>query len=52
MANKDGFDGLDEDGPISLGKGMDQTGRVTAEFEAELARLRESMLYTNREMGT
>lgn len=52
MANKDGFDRLDEDGPVNLGKSMDQTGRMTAEFEAELARLRESMVYTGREVGT
>ncbi|WP_081614995.1 phage tail protein [Paracoccus sp. N5] len=31
---------------------MDQSGRMTAEFEAELARLRESMVYTGREVGT
>ena len=52
MANKDGFDGLGDDGQISLGKSFDQNARLTAEFEAELARLRESMLYTNREVGT
>ncbi len=52
MANKDGFDGLAEDGQITLGKGVDQSARITAEFEAELARLRQSMLYTNREVGT
>ena len=52
MANKDGFDRLAEDGQITLGKGVDQSTRITAEFEAELARLRQSMLYTNREVGT
>lgn len=52
MANKDGFDGLAEDGQITLGKSVDQSTRITAEFEAELARLRQSMLYTNREVGT
>jgi phage-related minor tail protein len=52
VASKDGFDGLDEDGSATLGKGMDQTGRMTAELEADLARLRESMTYTNREVGT
>jgi phage-related minor tail protein len=52
VANKDGFDGLAEDGQITLGKGVDQSTRITAEFEAELARLRQSMLYTNREVGT
>lgn len=48
MANKDGFgttlDQLDE--------GFGQTGRMTAEFEAELARLRQSMMFTTREVGT
>lgn len=52
MANKDGIDGLGEDGQITLGKGLDQSTRITAEFDAELARLRQSMLYTNREVGT
>lgn len=52
MANKDGFDGLGEDSQITLGKGLDQSARITAEFDAELARLRQSMLYTNREVGT
>lgn len=52
MANKDGFDGLGDDGQAVLGKSFDQGARITAEFEAELARLRESMLYTNREVGT
>lgn len=52
MANKDGFDRLEDDGQIALGKGFDQSARMTAEFEAELARLRESMVYTNREVGT
>ena len=37
MANKDGFgSGLDQ-----LDENMGQTSRMTAEFEAELARLRE-----------
>lgn len=48
MANKDGFgttlDQLDE--------GFSQTGRMTSEFEAELARLRQSMMFTTREVGT
>ena len=48
MANKDGFgttlDQVDE--------GLGQTSRMTAEFEAELARLRQSMLFTSREVGT
>ncbi len=48
MANKDGFgstlDHLDE--------GISQTSRMTSEFEAELARLRQSMTFTTREVGT
>lgn len=48
MANKDGFGGtLDQ-----LDEGFGQTSRMTAEFEAELARLRQSMTYTAREVGT
>lgn len=48
MANKDGFDTtLDQ-----LDEGFGQTSRMTAEFEAELARLRQSMLFTTREVGT
>lgn len=48
MANKDGFgttlDQVDE--------GLGQTSRMTAEFESELARLRQSMVFTSREVGT
>ncbi|MBO9455905.1 phage tail tape measure protein [Paracoccus sp. R12_1] len=48
MANKDGFgttlDQVDE--------GFGQTSRMTAEFEAELARLRQSMVFTTREVGS
>lgn len=52
MASKDGFGGLSEDGGgAGLGKSLDDSGRVTAAFEQELSRLRESMLYTNREVG-
>lgn len=48
MANKDGFgSGLDQ-----LDENMGQTSRMTAEFEAELARLRQSMSFTSREVGT
>lgn len=48
MANKDGFSsGLDQ-----LDEGMGQAGRMTAEFEAELARLRQSMVFTNREVSS
>ncbi|MFV0383683.1 phage tail tape measure protein [Paracoccus sp. (in: a-proteobacteria)] len=40
MANRDGLDQLDE------------TGRVASEFEAELARLRQSMIFTTREVSS
>jgi hypothetical protein len=54
VANKDGFDRLegDQDGPAALGKGLEQSARLAAEFDAELARLRGSMIHTNREVGT
>jgi phage-related minor tail protein len=52
VANKDGFDRLEDDGQVMLGKSFDDSARVTAAFEAELGRLRESMLYTNREVTT
>lgn len=51
MANKDGFDGAGEDSQVALGKSLDQSTQVTSAFDAELARLRQSMLYTNREIG-
>lgn len=51
MAEKDGLDRLDEDGP-ALGRGLEQSARLAAEFDAELARLRQSMVHTNREVGT
>lgn len=48
MADNNGFaaglDRLDED--------FDQASSMTAEFEAELARLRQSMMFTSREVGT
>lgn len=48
MANKDGFGStLDQ-----MDEGLGQTSRMTAEFEAELARLRQSMVFTSREVGT
>ncbi|WP_407673922.1 phage tail tape measure protein [Paracoccus methylovorus] len=50
--SKDGFDRLDEDDPVALGKSFEQNARLAAEFDAELARLRQAMLYTNREVGT
>jgi phage-related minor tail protein len=52
VANKDGFDRLEDDGQVMLGRSFDDSARMTAAFEAELARLRESMLYTNREVTT
>lgn len=50
MADKDGFSGLESE--AGLGEGLDQTGRMTAAFDAELARLRQSMVYTGREVST
>lgn len=48
MANKDGFgSSLDQ-----LDDGFGQTSRMAAEFEAELARLRQSMTFTTREVGS
>lgn len=48
MADKNGLDGaLDR-----LDDGFDQSGRASAAFETELARLRQSMLFTTREVGT
>jgi phage-related minor tail protein len=48
MAGNNGFwsgqDRLDED--------FDDAGKMTAAFEAELARLREQMMYTSREVGS
>nr|WP_246098668.1 phage tail tape measure protein [Paracoccus laeviglucosivorans] len=35
-----------------MGRSLDESGRVTAAFEQELSRLREGMLYTNREVGS
>ncbi|MTH64582.1 phage tail tape measure protein [Paracoccus shanxieyensis] len=52
MANKDGFGSLSETGEGTLGRSLDESGRVTAAFEQELSRLREGMLYTNREVGS
>ena len=48
MADKDGF-GLALD---QLDERFGQTGRMTAEFESELARLRQSMAFTTREVGS
>ena len=42
MADLDGLDRLEA--------GFASSGRMAAEFEAELARLRQSMLYTGREV--
>lgn len=52
MANKDGFEGSGDAVGASLGRSLDDSGRVAAAFEQELSRLRESMLYTSREVGT
>lgn len=52
MANKDGFGSLGDLDDNTIGKSLDESGRVTAAFEQELSRLRESMLYTNREVGS
>lgn len=41
MDNRDGLDRLED--------GLAASGRISAEFEAELARLRQSMLYAGRE---
>lgn len=43
MADNDGLDGLE---------GLESSGRMVAEFGDELTRLRESMTYTTREVGT
>lgn len=51
MASKDGIDRLDDSGE-AIGAGLEQSSKMTAAFEAELARLRQSMLYTGREVGT
>uniref|UniRef100_UPI00194FE4E5 hypothetical protein n=1 Tax=Salmonella enterica TaxID=28901 RepID=UPI00194FE4E5 len=48
MANKDGFSStLDQ-----LDEGFSQTSRMTAAFEAELGRLRQSVTVTAREVGS
>lgn len=48
MANKDGFSStLDQ-----LDEGFSQTSRMTAAFEAELDRLRQSVTVTAREVGS
>lgn len=52
MTVKDGFDRLEASLEGSVSGGLDQTSRMTAEFEAELGRLRQSMVYTSREVGT
>ncbi|SDL00951.1 phage tail tape measure protein [Paracoccus chinensis] len=49
MADRDGFgrDGLDR-----LGERLDQSGRMTAAFEAELSRLGQAMGQTGREVSS
>ena len=48
MANKNGFGSALDD----LDEGIGQTGRMTAAFEAELERLRQSVTLTAREVGS
>lgn len=48
MTDRDGF-GPDLD---RLDEGFGETGRMTAAFDAELAQLRQSMLFTTREVGS
>ncbi|MDS9466015.1 phage tail tape measure protein [Paracoccus sp. MBLB3053] len=47
-------DGIDEPvvGRASLEKSIDESGQVTAAFERELSRLRDSMLFTGREVSS
>ena len=53
MADKDGFaSGSDRDGLERLGSRLEQSGRMTAAFEAELSRLAQSMSRTGREVTT
>lgn len=51
MAGKDGLDRLDDSLSSGLGEGLGQASRMTAAFDAELGRLRQSMLYTGREVS-
>lgn len=51
MAGKDGFDRLEDSLGTGLGEGLDQASRMSAAFDAELGRLRQSMLYTGREVS-
>lgn len=48
MTNRSGF----RTSPDRIDDELQRTGRMTAEFEAELARLRQSMVMTGREVGT
>lgn len=48
MTNRNGF----RTSPDSIDDELQRTGRMTAEFETELARLRQSMVMTGREVGT
>ena len=52
MANKDGNDRMDASLGESLGEGLGQASRMTATFDAELGRLRQSMVYTGREVSS
>ena len=48
MADRDGFG----NGAERLDEDLDRSSRMAAEFQAELDRLRQSMAYTSREVGT
>ena len=52
MTERDGFDRLETNLEGGLSGGLGQTARMATEFEAELGRLRQSMVYTSREVGT
>ena len=53
MADRDGFGSASgRDGFERLGERLDQSGRITATFEAELSRLAQVMSQTGREVTT
>ena len=53
MADRDGFGSASgRDGFERLGEKLDQSGRITATFEAELSRLAQVMSQTGREVTT
>lgn len=45
-------DGIDEGGLARLDERLEQSGRITATFEAELARLGQAMGQTGREVSS